>query len=123
MKKEFLIYSLTLAVMTGSSLAMAQESEDGGKRGHGSPEMRAQRQERMREHLGLSDEQVEQMDAIRESDASREEKREQIRGILNDEQRAKMEQMGEKRRSAREAGGKDYRSSHQDPSAYEEEEE
>lgn len=134
MKKELLIYGLAFAVVAGSSLALAQASEEsqgptgvpphagkghhGGQGYHGSPEERARRQERMREHLGLSDEQVQQMQAIRESDAGREEKREQLRAVLNDEQRAKMDQMREQHRAARQAGGKHYRDRHQDPAAY-----
>jgi Spy/CpxP family protein refolding chaperone len=128
MNKQLLIYGLAVAVVAGSSVALAQGSGQGpqgvppaagqGKGPHGDPEMRAQRQERMREHLGLTDEQVEQMQAIRGSDATREEKREQLRAVLNDEQRAKMDQMREQHRAARQAGGKHYRASHQDPEAY-----
>lgn len=134
MKKKRLVYGLTFALAAGSSLALAQESADpqgptgappqAGKGHHGgkgyqvSPEERARRQERMREHLGLSDEQVQQMKAIRESDASREEKREQLRAVLTDEQRAKMDQVREQHRAAKQAGGKHYRDRHQDPAAY-----
>ncbi len=129
MNRQILALGLALAV-AGSSAVLAQGSGEGpqgippegrgyhGKGPHGDPEMQAKRQERMRQHLGLSDEQVEQMDAIRDSDASREEKREQMRAVLNDEQRAKMDQMRENHRAARQAGGKHYRSSHQDPKAY-----
>jgi Spy/CpxP family protein refolding chaperone len=81
-KKTVIILILTL----GAVGTMAQEeSRPGMHRGpHGNPE---QRIERMRQHLGLSDDQVVQMQEIQASDASREEKREQMRSVLTEEQR------------------------------------
>jgi Spy/CpxP family protein refolding chaperone len=87
MKNAFAVAGLALAVTTGSGLALAQyEYEGEGVRSgtRGDPE---QRLERMREHLSLTDEQVEQMRSIRESDATRAEKREQMRAVLTEEQR------------------------------------
>lgn len=125
MNKQILIYGLAFAVVAGSSLALAQGGgpESGKGPHHGAyhdPEMQAKRQQRMREHLGLTDEQAEKMQAIRESDATRDEKREQMRAVLDDEQRAKWDQLRERHRAAKQAGGKHYRAAHQKPEAYEE---
>ncbi len=82
---------LALILAMSSVTALAQEESRGGmQRGpHGDLE---QRLERMRSHLGLSDEQVTHMREIRASDATREEKREQMRGVLSEEQRDMMRQ-------------------------------
>jgi hypothetical protein len=86
-------YGLIIALMAGSTLALGEGHQSNGhghgKGMHGDPE---QRMERMRQHLGLSDEQVTEMRAIRESDATREEKRERMRAVLTNEQREKMAQ-------------------------------
>lgn len=123
MNTKVLIYGLALAVVAGSSLALAQGQGDGKGPHHGAyhdPEVQAKRQQRMREHLGLSEEQSQRMQAIRESNATREEKQAQMRAVLDDEQRAKWDQMRERRRAAKQAGGKHYRTDHQKPEAYEE---
>ena len=99
-KKTLAIYSLALAVVAGSSLALAEEDRGGrGKGPHGSPEERLQR---MQQHLDLSDEQVSQIQAIHAGEGSRREKREAVRNVLNDEQRAKIE---EHRAMRRQQGG------------------
>lgn len=123
MNKQLLFYGLAFAVVAGSSLALAQGTADGKGPHHDAyhdPEVQAKRQQRMREHLGLSDEQSERMQAIRESNATREEKQAQMRAVLDDEQRAKWDQMRERHRAARQAGGKHYRAAHQKPESYEE---
>lgn len=98
MRKQSLLFcGLVMALMTGSTLALGDghgskgqgKGQGHGKEMHGDPE---QRIERMRQHLGLSDEQVSEMRAIRESDATREEKRERMRSLLTEEQRDKMAQ-------------------------------
>jgi hypothetical protein len=92
-KQSRLLYGLVIALIAGSSLALGEghqgKGHGHGKGMHGDPE---QRMERMRQHLGLSDEQVTEMRAIRESDATREEKRERMRAVLTEEQREKMAQ-------------------------------
>ena len=98
-KRTLMIYGLTIALVSGTSLALADGHRGSGKGPHGNPEERIQR---MKEHLNLTDEQVMQMEAIRNSDASRQEKREQMRGILNEEQRARIE---EHRAMRRQQGG------------------
>lgn len=104
MKKALLVYGAGLAIVASTSLALAQsDSERGYHKGkHGNPE---QRMERMRQHLDLSDAQMEQMRSIRESDATREEKREQMRSVLSDEQRATMEEHRARKREMRQQRG------------------
>lgn len=123
MNKQILIFGLAFAVIAGSNLALAEGHGGEGKGphhgAHHDPDMQAKRQQRMREHLGLTDEQSERMQAIRESNASRDEKRAQMRAVLDDEQRAKWDQMRERHRAAKQAGGKHYRAAHQKPEAYE----
>ena len=53
----------------------------------------------------LSDAQMEQMRAIRESDATREEKRSQMQSILSDEQRSMMEEHRARKREMRQQRG------------------
>ena len=55
---------------------------------------RAERMERMRAHLELSDEQVAEMQRIRAEGGGRED----VREVLTDEQREKMDQMRERHR-------------------------
>ena len=87
-KHTLLIYGLAIA-LSGSALAFAGDGQPGmGKGKHREPPGRS---ERMRQHLDLTDEQASQMDAIRNSDASPEEKRARMQEILTEEQRAKME--------------------------------
>ncbi|MEP5764402.1 MAG: hypothetical protein ABJ308_07400 [Halieaceae bacterium] len=98
MKKQLMVYGLGLALVAGTSLALAQMSGEEGRKGQGG--MRGdpqQRMQRMQQHLGLSDEQMSQMREIRENGGSRED----MRGVLNDEQRAKIDQ----HRANREARG------------------
>jgi Spy/CpxP family protein refolding chaperone len=110
-KRTLMIYGLAIALVGGTGLALAEGHRGQGK-GHGEdhgqshgkgqrgdPEERIQR---MKEHLNLSDEQVTQMQAIRDSDATRQEKREQMRGVLTDDQRARIE---EHRAMRRQQGG------------------
>ncbi len=105
MKKAFLVYGSALAIIAGTSLALA-DHHGGGHQKHrgGDPEQRIQR---MQEHLDLSDEQVEQMRAIKQGEGSRAEKREQMRSILSDEQRAVMEEHRARRKEMREQRGQD----------------
>jgi len=90
-KQTLLIYGLTVALVGGSSLALA--GDHGGKghsgKGHGDPE---QRMQRMQDHLGLSEDQVTQIRSIRDSDLSREEKRAQVDSVFTAEQRAMIEE-------------------------------
>ncbi|MEE4193008.1 MAG: hypothetical protein V2I66_15630 [Halieaceae bacterium] len=90
---------IALALTLGAApLYAGDESRGGQQRGpHGTPE---ERLERMRTHLDLTDEQVVQMRAIQESDASRWDKRNQMREVLTEEQ---LELMREQRA---EHGGK-----------------
>lgn len=85
--------AIALAAATGFAMAAGHQGQGQGKAHgqghHGNPE---QRMQRMQEHLDLSEEQVSQMRAIRDSDATRQEKREQMRGILTEEQRARVEE-------------------------------
>jgi hypothetical protein len=79
------LLSLTLT----SSLALAQPPEGKGQKGD--PEKRMQR---MQERLGLSDEQMSQMREIKANGGGREE----MRGVLTDEQRAKAKEMRKQHR-------------------------
>ncbi len=74
--------ALVLALAT-APYALAEDEE---RRNHD------ERLERMRNDLNLSDEQVAQMREIRESDASRWEKRDQMRAVLTEEQLDQMRQ-------------------------------
>ena len=108
MKKALLVYGAGLIIVASTSLALAQPDgergygHDKGKGKHGNPE---QRMERMRQHLDLSDAQMEQMRAIRESDATHEEKRSQMQSILSDEQRSMMEEHRARKREMRQQRG------------------
>ena len=68
------------AVMTEEQQAKAQELRKSRKGDH------AQRISRMQEHMGLSDEQVAQMQEIREQGGSRED----MQAVLTEEQQAKL---------------------------------
>ena len=83
------------AVLTEEQRAKMDEFRS--QRAARSNKMRAERKARMQEQLGLSPEQIEQMDQIREAGGSREE----IQAVLTEEQRAKMDEL----RSQRRAGG------------------
>ncbi len=83
MKHSVIVFILALAAASATSAQ--DESRGDMQRGpHGNPEERI---ERMRAHLGLTDEQVAQMREIQASDAGRREKREQMRDILTEAQR------------------------------------
>lgn len=86
---------IALALSVGAApLYAGDESRGGQQRGpHGTPE---ERLERMRSHLDLSDEQVTRMRAIQQSDAGRREKREQMRGVLTEEQLNLMQERRER---------------------------
>ena len=78
-------YSLIIAAVAASLLSVAAHA------GKGSPpteEERAQRMERMKAHLELSDEQVGQIQQIRADGGGRDD----IRAVLTEEQRAKMDE-------------------------------
>jgi Spy/CpxP family protein refolding chaperone len=70
------------AVLTDEQRAKARELRKSRQGDH------AQRMQRMQEHLGLSDEQVQEMQRIREQGGSREE----MQAVLTDEQRTQMAQ-------------------------------
>ena len=78
-----------IALLLASSLGHAQAPEGKGKKGN--PE---QRMQRMQQNLGLSDEQMSQMKEIKANGGGREE----MRGILTDEQRSKAKQMRKQHR-------------------------
>ena len=82
--KRALILTLGLAVASAATFAGDSERKRGG----------GDRMARMQEHLGLSDEQMQQMREIRLNGGSRED----IRAILTDEQRAIMEEHRAQRR-------------------------
>ena len=92
LKKSLMIYGLAIALVTGTSLALAGE---GGKGRHGNPEQRLQR---MQEHLNLSDDQVSQIRALGDSGLSHAERREQMQGILTEDQRSQLEEHRARRR-------------------------
>ena len=85
-----------LAALLACSFAVAQNNGKGPPGGPrmGDPE---QRLERMREHLGLSDQQVEDIRAIQAQNIDRREKREQIRAVFTEEQRGIADQHRERR--------------------------
>ena len=77
--KTVLILILALAVVSAATFAGDKEANRGGDR-----------MARMQEHLGLSDEQMQQMREIRENGGGREE----MRTVFTDEQRALMKERG-----------------------------
>ena len=78
--KKLLIVSACIAAL-GSGLAFAQNEERGHHGKHGERPSKEERMERMREHLELSDAQVEEIRAIREAGGGREE----VREVLTEE--------------------------------------
>ena len=82
--------ALTVTLATGGALA------DNHGKGYGKDKRGGDRIERMREHLGLSDEQVTQMREIRANGGGREE----MRAVLTDDQRAQIDAHREARRAA-----------------------
>ena len=75
--------ALLLAVSLLAAPVLADGHRSGGPGGHGG----ADRLARMQQHLQLSDEQVQQMQAIRDDGGSRED----MQAVLTDAQREKME--------------------------------
>ncbi len=112
MKQTIIAVLLALATVHH---AMAQDEQRGnGQRGpHGNPE---ERLERMRDHLGLSDEQMAQMREIRESGGSRRDMRDQMREVLTDEQ---LDMMREHRAQRGGKRGGEYRGERPEPDAEE----
>ena len=99
MKSWLIASACVLAVTAGSALA---DPGSGGKNPTAAD--RKERMERMREQLDLSDAQVEQIREIRKSGGSREE----IRAVLTDDQRTKLDAAREKfrkKQASGEAGG------------------
>ena len=95
-KKTLMIYGLAIALVGGSSLAMAGEGRGEGKGPRGNPEERLQR---MQQHLDLSDDQVSQIQALQDSGLSRREMRDEIHSnILTDDQRTRIEEHRASRR-------------------------
>jgi Spy/CpxP family protein refolding chaperone len=92
--KKVIVLVLALWFAASSSFAAGQGGKDGSKGQRGSGDRAA----RMQKELGLSDEQMQQMRSIRENGGSREE----MRAVLNDEQRAIVEE----RRAKRQGQGK-----------------
>ena len=86
MRKNLLAYTVMALLLSNASHA--------GKGPPATEEERAARMERMQQHLELSDEQVAEMRRIREEGGGREE----VRGVLTDEQRDKFDQMRERHR-------------------------
>jgi Spy/CpxP family protein refolding chaperone len=87
MKRILFITSLVLV----SSLALADSHSDSqgqGSQGKGGEGRGGGRLQRMQQHLNLSDEQVSEIRSIKQNGGSRED----VRAVLNDEQRAMMKQ-------------------------------
>ena len=99
MKKLMIVAACIASLGAGAAFA--------GKGGYGqlSEEERAQRMERMKNHLELSDGQVNQMKQIRADGGGREE----IRAVLTDEQAQKWD---EARKRHAQKGGKKHRDFH-----------
>ncbi len=89
-----LIVYLSAAMLFAAGTSWAGDGtrgQGGGQgmgRGPAGRDAPQQRMQRMQEHLGLSDAQVEQMREIRESGGGRED----MRSVLTDEQRAKIDE-------------------------------
>ena len=92
--KKVIVLVLVLAISASSSVAAGQGGKEGSKGQRGGSDRAA----RMQKELGLSDEQMQQMRSIRENGGSREE----MRSVLNDEQRAIVKD----RRSKKQGRGK-----------------
>ena len=99
MKKSL---TIILGLALASSMALAEKPESG--RGKGNPEQRIQR---MQKHLDLSDEQVSQIREIRANGGSREE----IYGLLTEDQQRKMHEHRQQRKARREEANRQQESS------------
>ena len=93
MKKVFVLV-LVLAISISFSVVAGQADEEGSKGQRGAGDRAA----RIQKDLGLSEEQMQQLRAIRKNGGSREE----MRSVLNDEQRAIVNE----RRSKKQGQGK-----------------
>ena len=83
------LITLALSLLLASGGAFAEEGAEkgpGGAKGKGKGDRSGERMARMQEHLGLSDEQMSQMQEIRANGGSREE----MRAVLTEEQQEKM---------------------------------
>ena len=89
--KNWLIAAACVAALGAGSVYADSDS-------HAKSAQGGDRKERMREHLDLSDAQVEQMRAIRESGGSREE----MRAVLTEDQQAKFDAARQRHRQKRE---------------------
>jgi len=92
--KNWLIAAACVAALGAGSVYA--DSDSHAKSAQGGD--RKERMQRMREHLDLSDAQVEQMRAIRESGGSREE----MRAVLTEDQQAKFDAARQRHRQKRE---------------------
>jgi Spy/CpxP family protein refolding chaperone len=99
MKKSLIII---LGLALASSMALAEKSQDG--RGKGNPE---QRMQRMQKHLDLSDQQMSQMREIHANGGGREE----MRGVLTEEQQAKAREHRQARKARHEEANREQKSS------------
>jgi Spy/CpxP family protein refolding chaperone len=99
MKKSLIII---LGLALASSMALAEKSQ--GDRGKGNPE---QRMQRMQKHLDLSDQQMSQMREIRANGGGREE----MRGVLTEEQQAKAREHRQARKARHEEANREQKSS------------
>ena len=86
--KLIILLSAAMLFAAGTSWAGDGTRGQGGGKGMGRGGDPQQRVQRMQKHLGLSDAQVEQMREIRESGGARED----MRSVLTDEQRAKIDE-------------------------------
>jgi hypothetical protein len=77
------LLTVTLSLLLTATSAWAERPEGGQGQGK-----RGDRMARMQEHLGLSDSQVSQMKEIRANGGNREE----MRSVLNDDQRTQMQE-------------------------------
>jgi len=93
---------LSAALLTSALLVVgvAMAEDQAGKGGRGGGRNPEERLARMQEHLQLSDDQVAEIRSIRENGG----KREDIRAVLNDTQRAQMEEHRAKRRGKHKGG-------------------
>ena len=87
--------TIILGLALASSMALAEKPEGG--RGKGDPEQRLQR---MQQHLDLSDEQVSQIRDIQANGGGREE----IRGVLTEDQQARVREHRQHRKARHEDG-------------------
>ena len=91
--KKLLIVSACIAAL-GAGMAFAQGGDGAHYGKQGERPSKEERMERMREHLELTDAQVEEIRAIREAGGGREE----VRAVLTDEQREKADAARERHR-------------------------